>query len=416
MSDAADRAARAAAETKEERTLAKRVVAFKPFVTDEMKEVACRVIDSGHYIRTTPTEESEGLALEQEFARFLAGAEAARPAVANLANGTAAMHLAWVAYGLRPGDEVIIPANTFSSVAHCVSLVGATPIPVDVEEDTYNMDPDAAAAAVTPRTRAVMPVHTAGHPADMDPILALARKHDLLVVEDACQAIGARYKGRSVGLLGAMGCYSFVQNKAMTCAGEGGAVASFDEARVRRVFSLANHARGERFHQGNVSGAPFKAVVHDSVGFNYRQSEMLSAVARVQLRLLPDWIRQRKRWAALYRELLTQAELPVRLPAERPYADHSYVRFEIRAPQRDRLRAHLGRAGVKTDIHYPTPLHLDHPYVEQLRLGEGSRPAAERLAQESIALPIYPQMSADDVAYVVDQMQAFYRKADRATA
>jgi dTDP-4-amino-4,6-dideoxygalactose transaminase len=392
------------------------VVAFKPFVTEEMKEAACRVIDSGHYIRTTPDEESEGLALEREFGRFLAGPNGRPPAVANLANGTAAMHLAWVAYGLSPGDEVIIPANTFSSVAHCVSLVGATPIPVDVEEDTYNLDPEAAAAAVTSRTRAIMPVHTAGHPADMDRILALARKHDLLVVEDACQAIGARHNGRSVGTLGAMGCYSFVQNKAMTAAGEGGAVGSFDEPRVRRVFALANHARGDKFHTGNSSDRPFKTVVHDGIGFNYRQSEVLSAVARVQLRLLPGWIQQRKRWAALYRELITDAELPVALPAERAYADHSYVRFEIRAPRRDALRAHLRGQGVKTDIHYPTPLHLDEPYARQLGLAEGSRPVAERLAQESLALPIYPQMTADDVGYVVDQMRAFYAATSRATA
>lgn len=396
--------------------MAKRVVAFKPFVTEEMKEVAGRVIESGHYIRTTPDEESEGLAFEREFGRFLAGPDGRRPAVANLANGTAAMHLAWVAYGIGPGDEVIIPANTFSSVAHCVSLVGATPIPVDVEEDTYNMDADAAAAAITPRTRAIMPVHTAGHPADMDRILALARKHDLTVVEDACQAIGARHNGRAVGLLGAMGCYSFVQNKAMTCAGEGGAVGSFDEARVRRVFNLANHARGERFHKGNASGRPYQTVVHDGIGFNYRQSELLSAIARVQLRLLPEWVRKRKQWAALYRESIAQAQLPVELPAERPYADHSYVRFEIRAPQRDALRAHLREQGIKTDIHYPTPLHLDDPYQEQLGLKAGSRPIAEHLAQVSLALPIYPQMSADDVAYVVDQMQAFYRQAKRVTA
>jgi len=396
--------------------LAKRVVAFKPFVTEEMKEAACRVIESGHYIRTTPDEESEGLAFEREFSRFLAGHDDRRPAVANLANGTAAMHLAWVAYGIGPGAEVIIPANTFSSVAHAVSLVGATPIPVDVEGDTYNMDVDAAAAAITPRTRAIMPVHTAGHPADMDRILALAHKHDLLVVEDACQAIGARHNGRAVGLLGAMGCFSFVQNKAMTCAGEGGAVGSLDEARVRRVFNLANHARGERFHKGNASGRPYLTVVHDSVGFNYRQSEVLSAIARVQLRLLPEWVQKRKQWAALYRECIAQAQLPVELPAERPYADHSYVRFEIRAPQRDAMRAYLRDQGIKTEIHYPTPLHLDDPYREQLGLGAGSRPVAEHLAQVSLALPIYPQMNADDVAYVVDHMRAFYRQAKRVTA
>jgi dTDP-4-amino-4,6-dideoxygalactose transaminase len=281
---------------------------------------------------------------------------------------------------------------------------------VDVELDIYNMDPASAAAAITPRTRAIMPVHTAGHPADMDPILALAARHNLLVIEDACQAIGARYKGRAVGTLGAMGCYSFVQNKAMTCGGEGGAVGSFDEAVVRRVFTLANHARGERFHAGNAMAAPYRQVIHDGVGFNYRQSELLSAIARVQLRLLPEWLRQRKRLVALYREMLSGDDLPVQQPAERPWADHSYVRFEVRVPRRDEARQYLKVQGIGTALHYPTPLHLDDPYREQFGYREGLLPVAERLAQEILGLPLYPQMGDDDVAYVVEHLKAFFRQ------
>jgi dTDP-4-amino-4,6-dideoxygalactose transaminase len=383
---------------------------FTPFVTQEMKDAASRVLDSGHYIRTTPTERSEGLALEQEFAAFLAAPEGRRPYVANLANGTAAIHLALIAYGVKPGHEVIVPANTFSSVAHCVSLVGAIPVFVDVEPDTYNIDPAAAAAAVTPRTRAIMPVHTAGHPADMAPILDLARRRGLLVVEDACQAIGARYRGHAVGTLGDAGCYSFVQNKAMTCGGEGGAVGSYDEAVVRRIFTLANHGRGERFHAGNVMPAPYRQVLHDGVGFNYRQSEVLSAIARVQLRLLPEWLRRRRYLVGLYRELLAAAGLPIQTPAERPWAEHSYVRFEVRVPRRDELRQYLTRQGIGTAVHYPTPLHLDDPYREQFGYREGMLPVAERLAQEILGLPLYPQMTDDDVAYVVGHLAAFFRK------
>jgi dTDP-4-amino-4,6-dideoxygalactose transaminase len=387
--------------------MSKRTVAFTPFVTQEMKDAASRVIDSGHYIRTSPTEASEGQALEEEFSAFLAGGGGRRPYVANLANGTAAMHLAWVAYGLGPGDEVVIPGNTFVSVAHCVSLVGATPVPVDVEPDTYNMDPQAAAAAITPRTRAIMPVHTAGHPADLDPLLALTRKHGLLLIEDACQAIGARYKGRAVGTVGDLGCYSFVQNKAMTCGGEGGAVGSFDEPRIRRIFNLANHARGEAYHRGHSEA---ELTVHDGIGFNYRQSEILSAIARVQLRLLPGWIALRRRWAALYRALLGATDLPVSLPAERPYAEHSYVRFEACVSQRSALRQYLGEQGIKTAVHYPTPIHLDDPYRAQLGIAAGALPVAERLAGEVLTLPLYPQMAEDDVAYVVDHLKAFYRQ------
>ncbi|UCH26400.1 MAG: aminotransferase class I/II-fold pyridoxal phosphate-dependent enzyme, partial [Trueperaceae bacterium] len=163
-----------------------RNVAFRPVVTDEMKEAASRVLESGRYIRTDPDSDGEGKRFEAEFADFLTGPDNRRPAVANLSSGTAAMHLAWVVHGLGAGDEVIIPANTFSSVADCIYLVGADPVAVDVDEDTYNLDADAVSAAITMRTRAIMPVHTAGHPADMDRMMALAKKHDLMVIEDGC--------------------------------------------------------------------------------------------------------------------------------------------------------------------------------------------------------------------------------------
>ncbi|HLY21794.1 MAG TPA: DegT/DnrJ/EryC1/StrS family aminotransferase, partial [bacterium] len=270
--------------------------------------------------------------------------------------------------------------------------------------------------AITPRTRAIMPVHTAGHPADLDPILALARRHRVLVIEDACQAIGARYKDRAVGTLGEMGCYSFVQNKAMTCGGEGGAVGSFDEVQVRRVFTLANHARGEQFHRGHDDEAV--PVAHDEIGFNYRQSEILSAIARVQLRRLPGWIEQRRRWARAYRELIAVRDLPIDLPGERPWAYHSYVRFEVRvrAGERAALRRYLAEHGVRTQVHYPTPIHLDTPYRALLGMREGALPVSERLAREIMTLPLYPQMTEDDVAYVVDHLHSFFRERRPATA
>jgi dTDP-4-amino-4,6-dideoxygalactose transaminase len=213
-----------------------------------------------------------------------------------------------------------------------------------------------------------------------------------------------------------MGCYSFVQNKAMTCGGEGGAVGSFDEVRVRRVFNLANHARGEQFHRGRDDEAV--AVAHDEIGFNYRQSEILSAIARVQLRRLPSWIEQRRRWAGLYRELISARDLRIDLPGERPWAYHSYVRFEVRvpAPERPALRRYLDQQGIRTQIHYPTPIHLDMPYREQLGIREGSLPVSERLAREIMTLPLYPQMTEQDVAYVVDHLQAFFRGRRSLTA
>jgi dTDP-4-amino-4,6-dideoxygalactose transaminase len=202
----------------------------------------------------------------------------------------------------------------------------------------------------------------------------------------------------------------------MTCGGEGGAVGSFDQARVRRVFNLANHARGEQFHTGMGTAEPYRAVVHDEIGFNYRQSEILSAIARVQLRMLPDWLALRRQWVDLYRAQITDAGLPVHLPVERPWAEHSYVRFEVRVPRRDAIRAYLKRQGVGTSVHYPTPIHLDHPYRDIVKMPEGSLPICERLAQEILTLPLYPQMSEDDVTYVVDHLKAFFSRRAAATA
>ena len=387
-----------------------REIAFRPVVTQEMKEAVIRALESGRYIRTDPDSDSEGKRFESELAAFFRAPDGRVPKIANLSSGTAAMHLAWLVYGLGPGDEVIIPANTFSSVADCVWLVGADPVAVDVEEDTSNLDPDALEAAITPRTRAVMPVHTAGHPADMDRIMAIAERHDLLVIEDACQAVGARHLERAVGTIGAMGCYSFVQNKAMTTGGEGGAVGSFDTERVQRVFDLANHARGEGFRRGGRAGDAYRSVEHDGVGYLYRQSELLTAVGRVQLRLLPGWIEERRRWAEQYHERLADLDIEIGLPAERDYAYHAYVRFQIRAPRRDDLKRFLMERGVQTKVHYPTPIHLDRLYRERYGTQEGQNPVTERLAQRTLSLPLYPQMSEDDVDYVVTAVREFYAK------
>lgn len=387
-----------------------REVVFRPVVTEAMKDAMIRVLESGRYIRTDRDADSEGKRFEDAFARFLAGEGVRLPSVANLSSGTAAMHLAWVAYDIGPGDEVIVPANTFSSVADCAWLVGADVVAVDVEEDTANLDPDAVAAAVTDRTRAIMPVHTAGHAADMERILEIARRHDLVVVEDACQAVGGWHRLGAVGTLGHMGCYSFVQNKAMTSGGEGGAVASFDEAKVERVAFLANHARGRAFQAGTSGGERYRSVEHDEVGYMYRQSEILTAIGRVQLDLLPSWIEARRRIADRYRAQFGAIDVPVALPAEKPYATHAYVRFQVRVPDRDALRAHLNERGIKTKVHYPTPIHLDRVYRDRYGDHEGAHPVTERLARETLSLPIYPQMSDDDVDYVVTMITDFYAR------
>lgn len=392
--------------------ITKRTVEFRPMSIPEMKDAAARVIDSEHYIRTSPDEESEGKSFEEEFSEFLSDGipDGRRPHVANLANGTAAMHLAWVAYDIGPGDEVIIPANTFVSVAHCVSLTGADPVFADVEWDIYNLDPESVAEKITDRTRAIMPVHAAGHPANIGPILELAKKHNLIVVEDACQGIAGKYKGQYNGTLGDMGCFSFVKGKSLNCGGEGGAVVSFDKDRVRRVFDLANHARGPEFQDGRITGEIYRGSPHlNEPGYNYRQSEILSAMVRTQLPYLPEWLERRRHLADLYRQLVADAELPIELPAEREWATHSYVRFEVRVgPERDALKQYLAENGIGTSVHYPVPIHLDTYYQAKYGVPEGSLPVSERLAQEIMTMPLYPQMSDDDVEYVVHHMKNFF--------
>jgi dTDP-4-amino-4,6-dideoxygalactose transaminase len=382
-----------------------RTISYKPVMTDEMIEAASRVLRSGKYIRSLPLEESEGRRFEEEFCAYIGA-----PHAVNVSSGTAALHLALLAAGVGPGDEVITVPNTFSSVADVIILCGARPVLVDVEPDTYNMHVGLVDAAITPRTRAILPVHMNGHPIDMDPLMDIARRHKLEVVEDVCHAAGAKYKGRFLGTIGSAGCFSFVQNKCLSVGGEGGMIVTRNAQIWETAMMLANHGRGRRWFDGRKAYPVYRAQQIERVGFNYRQNEVLSAIGRIQLRYLEEWNARRRGNAELYNRLLSEFPTDLTLPRTKPYATHSMLRYVAQTPQRDALKAHLEHHGVHVMVEYGTPIHLDHAYQPYCGAPEGTFPVTERLAQTILTLPCYQTLGDDDIRYVVDIIRQFYTR------
>lgn len=309
---------------------------------------------------------------EQEFAAACSAAHGI-----GTSSGTSALHLALLAAGVGPGDEVITTPFTFVATVAAIQYAGATPVLADIDPATFNIDPAAVAAAITPRTRAIVPVHLYGQPADMDPIVALAREHGLVVVEDAAQAHLAEYRGRRAGSLGDLACFSFYPAKNLGACGEGGMVVTSDDAHARRLRLLRDWGAERKYH-------------HVVKGFNFRLEGLQGAILRVKLRHLERWTERRRAIAARYRELLADAD--VTLPVEMPWARHVYHVFTIRSRERDRLRDALLERGVATGVHYPVPVHLMPAYAD-LGLPAGSRPHAERACAEVLALPMYPELT-----------------------
>ena len=309
-----------------------------------------------------------------------------------VSSGTAALELALRALEIGPGDEVIVPTNSFIATAEAVSAVGATPRLVDVDEETALLDAEIVAAALTPATRCVIPVHLYGRTVEMEPLLALCEEHGVAVVEDACQAHGALYRGRPAGSLGAAGCFSFYPTKNLGAWGDGGAVVSGDAELAERVRLLRSHGEGSR-HQ------------HQMPARTDRLDALQAAILRVKLTHLDDANQRRREAGAALHEALSGA--PVTLPAPSAEAgDHVFHLFVVRSQSRDRLREHLEAAGVSSAIHYPTPIHLQPAYAG-LGLGPGSLPVAERLAAESCSLPIFPAISAAEIERVGAAVSSF---------
>lgn len=306
-----------------------------------------------------------------------------------LNSGTSALHVAMLCLGIGPGDEVIVPSMTFVATVWPVSYLGAKPVFVDVDPQRYTLDPARLEAAITPRTRAIVPVHLYGQCADMDPILQIAQRHGIAVIEDAAQAHGASYRGRPAGSMSAIACFSFYPGKNLGAYGEGGAIVTDRQDLADRARMLRDHGQKQRY-------------VHEIVGYNYRMDGLQGAVLGVKLRHLEEWTAGRNRVAARYHEWL--AGSGVIRPAPCPDGRHAYHLYVIRHPRRDALRARLQKAGIQTGLHYPIPVHLQEPY-RPLGYREGSLPVSEEIARTCLSLPMYPELSEEQVRRVVEAIR-----------
>ncbi len=326
---------------------------------------------------------------EKDFARFV-GAEHC----AGFNSGTSALHVAMLLLGVGPGDEVITTPFTFVATSWAISYVGAKPVYVDIDDTTFNLDPKFIERAITPRTKAVMPVHLYGHPFDVDAISSVCRKHKLPLVEDAAQAHGAKYKGKTVGTFGEISCFSFYPGKNLGACGEGGALVTNNTAFDRRARSLREHGSTVRYY-------------HDEIGYNYRMEGIQGATLGVKLKHLAKWTNERRRVAHRYHELL--AGTPLQLPHEADYAQSAWHLYVVRHPRRDDLKKHLEANGIGCALHYPLPLHLQKCYAN-LGHKPGDFPVAEKAARECLSLPIYPELTDQQIQRVADVIKDFFRK------
>ena len=341
-----------------------------------------RVMDSGWYLLGKEAE-----AFEQEFAAYCE----AKHCIA-VGNGLDALHLILRAFDIGEGHEVIVPAHTFIATWLAVSYAGAIPVPVEVDPRTCNLDPERIEAAITPRTRAIIPVHLYGQPADMDAINAVGRKHGLKVIEDNAQAQGARYQGRRTGSLGDIAATSFYPGKNLGAFSDAGAVTTNDAGLADHVRTLRNYGSKKKYF-------------HDLKGFNSRMDELQAAFLRTKLARLDEWNERRRAMAARY--LAELSGVPgIILPSVPAWAEPVWHLFVVQTPQRDRFRAHLAERGVDTLIHYPVPCHLAGAY-QDLALGPGAFPVSERLSNQVVSLPIGPHLSDAQAGYVTETVMSF---------
>jgi dTDP-4-amino-4,6-dideoxygalactose transaminase len=326
---------------------------------------------------------------EKDFAAFCGTAHCLA-----MNSGTSALHIALRLLGVRPGDEVITTPYTFIATSWAISYCGATPVYVDIDEATMNLDPHLVARAITPRTKAILPVHLYGHPCDLDALLAICQQHHLPLVEDACQAHGAKWRGRGIGTFGASACFSFYPAKNLGACGEGGALVTNDPALATRAKSLREHGSTKRYH-------------HDEIGYNYRMEGLQGAVLGVKLKHLATWQAGRRRVATRYAELL--GDTPLRLPREAAGAESAWHLYTVRHARRDELKAHLDTHGIGNAVHYPLPLHLQKAYAH-LGYQAGDFPMTEQAARECLSLPMFAELTAAQLERVAVVVKSFFAK------
>ena len=349
-------------------------------IKSEIDAAVLRVLDSTQFILG-----DEVAAFEREFAAYCGTADAI-----GVNSGTSALHLALLAAGIGPGDEVITVPFTFVATAAAIVYSGAKPVFVDIEPETYTMDPSAIERAITRRTKAIMPVHLYGHAADMDPILDIAQRRGLTVIEDAAQAHGAKYHGRRCGSMGIMAAFSFYPGKNLGAYGEGGAVVTSDPVLAKKIRLLRSWGEERRYE-------------HTVKGFNYRMDGMQGAILRVKLRHLEAWTEARRARAADYSREFAGAG--VRTPIERPDCRHVYHVYAVRLSRRDSTRAALQAAEIQTGVHYPIPVHLQPAYAD-LGHAPGDFPVSERVAAEVLSLPLFPEMTTEQAVSVAAAVRA----------
>jgi dTDP-4-amino-4,6-dideoxygalactose transaminase len=356
-------------------------------IKDEIDAAIARVVESSAFVLGREVEAFEKAFAEYVGAKFCVGVN----------NGTSALQLALQSCGVGAGDEVIVPANTFFATAEAVSNAGATPRFVDVDPISYNINPAKIEEAISERTRAILPVHLYGQPADLDAICEIAARRNLFVVEDAAQAHGARYKDRRVGALARVGCFSFYPGKNLGAYGEGGAVTTDDATLARRMRMLRDHGSERKYH-------------HDLIGSNFRMEGLQGAVLAAKLPHLERWNELRRQHAARYDELLGAinegVEIRLTLPREMSYARHVYHLYVVQSEARDELQAHLAARGVQTGIHYPVPVHLQ-PAYSSLGYKPGDFPEAERQSARVLSLPMFAELTDEQIARVAEATLSF---------
>jgi dTDP-4-amino-4,6-dideoxygalactose transaminase len=354
-------------------------------IKPEIDAAIARVLESGHFVLGT-----EVTAFEEEFAAYCG----ARECIA-LNSGTSALHLALLAAGVGAGDEVITVPFTFIASVSAIGYVGARAVLVDIDPSTFTIDPRAIENAITARTKAILPVHLYGQTADMDPILEVARRHGLVVIEDAAQAHGAKYRGRPAGSLGDIGCFSFYPGKNLGAYGEGGAVTTDNPEYAQQIRSLRDWGQDRKYH-------------HVLRGFNYRMEALQGAILRVKLAHLERWTEARRALAMEYDHLLAGSGLET--PKQMPWARHVYHVYTVRTKERDILQTRLQAQGIQTAVHYPVPAHLQ-PAFADLGYGVTSFPVAETASKQVLSLPIYPELPTEAIAEVCRVVKEAVSKA-----
>ena len=356
-------------------------------IKTEIDEAIQRVIDNTAFIMGDEVKQ-----FEANFARYCNVKYAI-----GTSSGTTALHLALIACGVGEGDEVITVPNTFIATAEVISQCGAKVVFVDIDEDSYNLDVTKLEDAITPQTEAIIPVHLFGQPANLNPIIELAKKYNLKVIEDAAQAHGAEYKGEKVGTFGDVACFSFYPAKNLGAFGDAGMITTNNDEIAEKVSILRNHGR-------------FTKYEHSVEGYNYRLDALQAAILNVKLNHLDNWTKQRRYNASLYNEMLQDVE--VITPKEMDYAKHVYHLYVIRTSQRDELQEYLSEHDVSTGIHYPIPLHLQ-PAYEYLGYEQGSFPVAEQMAKEILSLPMFPELTEQQISTIC-QIIKKYERSERA--